>query len=214
MTTRDEHAVDADLAKAWREASSERAPAELDRRILEAARRAAPGRRGLLPAGWYRPLAYAATLVVGVALVLDVTNRQPVPGTPPSTVAEPAPAAEAAFDADPADPASDPGTGSGRRDEEPARQRAAPVADAETRLRFEKSAENAGRRLSEIAATAPAGSREERDATGRACDADSRATSASWWSCIEALEAAGRAQAAADEKRLLEERFPGFEAPQ
>ena len=59
MTDRDENLVDADLAKAWRDASHERTPAELDRRVLQAARRAVPRRRGWLPAGGYRPLAYA-----------------------------------------------------------------------------------------------------------------------------------------------------------
>jgi len=213
MTDRDDDLVDADLAKAWREASHERTPAELDRRVLQAARRAVPRRRGFLPAGWYRPLAYAATLVLGVALVLDVTNRQPEPGTLPATVAKPAPAAEAAADADSADVATRAATGARRQEDSPAREET-PAPDAETRQRFEKSAENAGRALSEIAATAPAASREEREADGRACDADSRATPAAWWRCIEALGAGGRAQAAADERRLLEERFPGFEVPE
>jgi len=214
MKDRNEQAVDNELAKAWREASDEQTPVELNRRVLEAARRAIPGRRGFLPRGWQRPLAYAATLVLGVALVLDVVNRQPAPGAPPSTLAEPAPSAEAASGAVSADPATDAGTASRRQDDVPARPRAAPAVDADTRQRFEKSVENAGRALSEIAATAPGGSREEPDTTGRACNADSRATAADWWRCIEALEAAGRTLAAAEEKRLLAERFPGFKAPE
>ncbi len=92
MTGNDDSTRDETISAAWREASTDTSPHSLDRKVLREAARAA-GRTARMPA-WTRPLAFAATLVLGVALLLHMQAELdspyppaelPVPGRQPAT---------------------------------------------------------------------------------------------------------------------------------
>lgn len=65
--------VDQTVSRAYREISDERAPEHLDRAILAKAARAARPRYARSRA-WTRPLAWAATIALSVAIVLELTQ--------------------------------------------------------------------------------------------------------------------------------------------
>ena len=69
--------TDALVTRTYREIADERAPDHLDRTVLKEAANAARPRYSRLRS-WTRPMAWAATVVLSVALVLEVTNA-PVP---------------------------------------------------------------------------------------------------------------------------------------
>ena len=84
-TERDTGIADEVVSETYRQHSDERAPERLNRQILDLAAseleaRGAPGR---LSTRWSRPLAWAATIALSLAIVLELTE---LPGTP----AEPA----------------------------------------------------------------------------------------------------------------------------
>ena len=58
----------------YRELASEKTPPELDRQVLAMAARGGRTRHGRARA-WIRPVAWAATIVLGVAAVLEVTRN-------------------------------------------------------------------------------------------------------------------------------------------
>jgi hypothetical protein len=83
--------ADARLRRAYRSLATERTPAELDRMVLAEAGRAAPTRRQALPA-WARPLAFAASALICVGVVLQ-WQTAPEPVDRAAIPAEPAAAA-------------------------------------------------------------------------------------------------------------------------
>lgn len=98
MTERDDRGLDeyleggSRLSKRYREASRESAPPELDAAILAQARAAVRPRR----TRWLRPLALAATVVLGVNVGYELYRAEPVPGRVSARAEDaPAPAASA-----------------------------------------------------------------------------------------------------------------------
>lgn len=73
--------ADALVSQAYRDLADERAPEHLDRTILRGAAKEARPRYSRFIA-WTRPMAWAATVMLSVALVLEVTNT-PSPGIVP-----------------------------------------------------------------------------------------------------------------------------------
>ena len=92
---------DAEVSARYRELAQERTPKHLDKAVLSAAAEAARPRYSRLRS-WTRPLAWAATVVLSVALVLEVSKLP----TPDSQVFE-VPAGDTALESGAADAADD-----------------------------------------------------------------------------------------------------------
>jgi hypothetical protein len=87
----DDSLSDARVRRAYRSLATERTPAEVDAAVLAEARRARPPRANVLP-GWARPLAFAASALLCVGLVLQ-WQTAPEPVDAVTIPAEPAAAA-------------------------------------------------------------------------------------------------------------------------
>ncbi len=87
-----EDANNRELTEAYRDLATESTPAELDDRILRMAERETRSRYGIARA-WVRPVAWAATIGLSLAIVLEVTQV-----IPPASEPEPAPRSEAALE--------------------------------------------------------------------------------------------------------------------
>lgn len=72
------------VSGAYREMANEQTPADLDRKVLAMAAAAARGRQGL-PRTWFRPLAWAATIALSFALVLEISQVGDMPLVPDVT---------------------------------------------------------------------------------------------------------------------------------
>ena len=78
MNERDNSAPDQRVSDAYREMANERKPQALNDKILRMAARAKPA-RSLIPRPWMKPVAWAATIGLSLAIVLELTQ---VPQTP------------------------------------------------------------------------------------------------------------------------------------
>lgn len=176
------------VSRAYRAWSGERTPPELDRAILRHAADEAAAPRASRTA-WFRPLAFAATLVLGVALIYDMQSQTDPPLQLPETSTD-RPAAGDAGDAQEAA-----ATAAGAND---ARLQDAPAAPP---TRYKPSGPRATK---ERVLT------EEREAVPPSahCTGEQTADAESWRRCIEALRDAGNTEAAAEESIRFEARFP------
>lgn len=209
-----------ELSEAYRALASEKAPAHLDRAVLAeaacAAGTARPVRR--LP-GWLRPLAFVATAVLSLAIVLEVTRTNDQPSTavpaanetggmaPRQNVERMAP--EGARNEEAQDPA-------------PASDLSSAAPDAGGRL---QRADREARRLipedssAELPSAAPAALDAAADGAstaaepGRFCTSRQSSSAESWWACIDQLRRAGDAEAADAEQALMQTAFPDFAPP-
>lgn len=140
-------ARDGRLARAWREASREEPPAELDDAVRAAARRAvhAGPRVGHGPFGgrWRVPLSIAAVLVVSATLTLLVAERREhvpsagldaAPAAPPAAEAPPAEDQKLAEPHAPAKDAAPPGASAPSLRKQPAAETAQPAGESRTEL--------------------------------------------------------------------------------
>ena len=95
MTTRNEH--DPRVTETYRDLATEKTPAELDDEVLAMAAREARTRYGLTRA-WIRPVAWAATIALSLAFILEMTRYQEVDthDAAPELSEESAPRADAA----------------------------------------------------------------------------------------------------------------------
>lgn len=231
---------DTAVEKLYRETATERAPAHLDRAVLDAAARA--GRRSYSRLRmWTRPAAWAAVVMLSVALILETRELPVEDRLPPMTVEPASPAdvrrveeAEAADEAD-----RDAGNEiAERKAEAPVRKsdlgagHAPGAVDAEefratddalmeraedmARMRQQQSdaAQPASAPAAEsLSFTAEAArSAKSLEESSPACDETAREEPATWLDCIVELEEAGFAAAAGRERELLAEAFPAFEA--
>lgn len=234
--------IDDEVRAAYRDASSRlRTPAGLDRAVLEAARDAGPKR--FAPA-WTRPLAFAATLVLGVTLLFEMQGQQelaPVSGerspqreavTPASTESADEtrgsmPAAKPAMPAvPPADGAVElPSMERQRLDPDDAASSDTSFSDAALlpgvsapQPRLQRGAARSANEAAESLATGLAADepvlKREDGESAPQCTAAQRLEPESWQACIDALENAGHRDAASDERRRLSTRFPEFTAPE
>ena len=198
------------LSETYRELATERTPEHLDRAVLAEAGRAARPRYSRLTT-WTRPMAWAATVLLSVALVLEITRTpepqlrevEPIgqsgdePGRRQESVNEyraPAPRA------DEQKPAALQST---------AKQQFAPESsDADVIDRAEEMMRTRAADVSADAAFATTGSARMEPA----CDEEAIATAESWLKCIEALEAAGFTEKASEQRERLAAAFPEFAA--
>jgi hypothetical protein len=224
---------DARVSETYREIAREQTPQKLDQAVLRAAAKAARPRYSRSIA-WTRPAAWAATITLSVALVLELT-REPAPQPTASDAVLPASVAE---------PPS--ASSTGRRDVTPrlqleesadlAKRERAPLeaqsfapsdADmlrqAEDMARPEESQDPvalvpaAKSRLAPAAATFEMSRKTALDNAAvmsdeaSACGPDQVADPESWLECIRELEAAGLTTVAEEQRALLAETFPDFD---
>jgi hypothetical protein len=198
--------ADALVSQAYRDLADERTPEHLDRTILRAAAKAARPRYSRFIA-WTRPMAWAATVMLSVALVLEVTNS-PSPGVVSfdetiGTFEVQSPEADAKDDGPVDSPEESvvPASELTKKQSSDMRQKAAAIAEQEIAPQQPEARERA-ELLSDAAFSAPVAD----------CDQDAVATPQTWLECIVALEDADRDDAAREQRALLAAAFPDFDA--
>ena len=152
-------------------------------------------------------MAWAATIMLSVALVLEVTNS-PSPGVVSvdetiGTFEVQSPEADAKDDG-PADSPEEsvvPASELTKKQRSDMRQKAAAIAEQEIAPQQPEARERA-ELLSDAAFSAPVTD----------CNQDAVATPQAWLECIVALEDADRDDAAREQRALLAEAFPDFDA--
>lgn len=204
-------ADDPRVSDIYRDVAAERTPEHLDQAVLREAAAAARPRYWRLRL-WTRPAAWAAIVLLSATLLLQVSQVQPPLGdtTPPVLELD---------------------------------DRSAPGESAERATRMERERGDAGRAAKATGTTVPRQEQPAIEALEEAvsrdadmlmqavdiapaapaaasggtptpaCDATARAAPEHWLECIAELEDAGLAVAAEQERRLLAEAFPDFEAP-
>ncbi len=180
------------LGRAWRAVSDERTPGGLDRAVLQHAREALADGGRATPGGWLAPLAVAAALVLGVAVLIEM------------------PASNWTGDAD-----TGPGSTPPRLEE----QVSAPLADDRSLRKAGSADANKARQgkvqrpastaagndaLNEHAGAVDAGV----DVRNDHCDSEDTSSADEWWNCIETLRKSGEVEAAEAELLRLRERYP------
>lgn len=197
--------ADALVSQAYRDLADERTPEHLDRTILRAAAKAARPRYSRFIA-WTRPMAWAATVMLSVALVLEVTNS-PSPGVVSfdetiGTFEVQSPEADAKDDGPVDSPEESvvPASELTKKQSSDMRQKAAAIAEQEIAPQQPEARERA-ELLSDAAFSAPVTD----------CSQDAVATPQAWLECIVALEDADRDDAAREQRALLAEAFPDFD---
>ena len=218
---------DTRVFEAYRSGATETTPPELDDAILRMAASKAPTRYGLAR-GWLRPLGWAATIGLSLALVLEISQFQDIP-----VVAKPetemlkervvsddmalkpqdadivrrklnkhtgaaSPAKARVEYTESAAPAA---MDSAAQRQEVASDGAGPVHEAEEQVRMRAS----GARLTALP--------DQKRAHSEYCDEDARRTAKSWYTCIEKLKDEGLTDAAKQELDALLAKFPEFREP-
>ena len=201
--------VDANLRSSYRAAASEAAPADLDRAVLQKARRELAGAVSRQYT-WFRPVAFAATVALSLALLLNFTETGMVDS--PLTGDE-----AAGIDR----PATNGGRNEPQQDTSSAAEAFGDAAEA-----AEKNAENpeqaANVRLQPspspaIGETRPDGTAALPASTvtaNDACNDSQRASPGDWWRCIEALRENGRVDDAAAELEAFRATYPDYMPPE
>jgi len=208
MTTESNH-NDPRVSEAYQGLATEGTPPELDRRILAMAAGKSRSRYGMARA-WVRPVAWAATIGLSLAIVLEISQLKYE--TTPQLDADNVETLEEALILDDA-PAREDDDNRTRRESAKRSDAPAPVQlsvpaeeQARSRSGSEPAAAAAVQALSFDAATTP-----EKKEQVRHCDPDLRSSAETWYKCIEDLRAQGLADAADSELLLLLTEFPDFE---
>ncbi len=192
MTTeRDKEAIDELVSQTYREHSVEQAPERLNQEILSmAADNASRGSRtNFLFAAWTKPLAWAATIGISLAVVLELSQ---VPG---SSVDIAAPAAESIREefaqqrTDVLDEARK------QASQESGQNQNASLADEVTLQDADVAIIGKQNEFSKLVRPVPAAEKTQSDVE-RPCDAITRESAEDWLRCIEELREAGAVDAA------------------
>jgi len=227
---------DALVTQTYREVADQCAPEHLNQAILKEATNVARPRYSRLIT-WTRPMAWAATVMLSVALVLEL-SKVPAPelaifernsgkfevASPKTGLADDATTElleESAF------PAIPPGRASNADAEAPIRIE--PMKSAAKQTPFESGLEKRQRsglqkvRVEEqnlpattASAATPASfavSASLESSAAASCSEEMTAAPATWLECIEDLETAGRAEEANQQRQQLQMFFPDFELP-
>lgn len=218
MTTR-ANDNDPRVSDAYREIANEQTPAELDRKILAMAAAEARGSRGL-PRAWFRPLAWAATIALSFALVLEITQ---VDDIQPDNVVIPRSDADLAGVSDEsAELPAAAADAAGKQEDEvrmlqqlnkrsadaPAAAKAA-IAPAEPEV-LREAEEQASLRAEPGRAVSAAVERKEQS---DGCSEDARTSVETWYECVRNLRDAGQTDRAQQEFEELLLAFPDFREP-
>ena len=202
--------VDRDVRAMYRAAASEATPAELDRAIIREAARELK-RADVQRQNWFRPVAFAATVAMSLALVLNFTET--------GLLDSPADAVTTAGGDATSGRVSRP-TASGESLEEP-QQDAAAVSEA-----FNEAAEIAERHAEGFEAAASQRLQPSPASAGKlgepasaiaaegACTREQTVDADTWWRCIEELRRNGETELAAAELERLSASYPDYAPPQ
>jgi hypothetical protein len=228
---------DEQVSAAYRDSARERTPEHLDHQVLRMAKANAERPQYSRWMAWSRPLAWAATVALCLAITLEVTQLR----TPDHVALETVPAKVAAPASKPApelqkdkreqmldtdmderlrrtESASD-SMADAISDEKKSTARGASkqaVSEAATAGRMRQSADLAEAESVEELSVAPAYAASHAlaaDMPVGECSVESRLEPESWLECITDLEAAGDAEAAARQRETLIEVFPDFKLP-
>lgn len=204
MTTeRDKEAIDELVSQTYREHSVEQAPERLNQEILSmAADNASRGSRtNFLFAAWTKPLAWAATIGISLAVVLELSQ---VPG---SSVDIAAPAAESIREefarqrTDVLDEARK------QASQESGQNQNASLADEVTLQDADVAIIGKQNEFSKLVRPVPAAEKTQSDVE-RPCDAITRESAEDWLRCIEELREAGAVDAANRESEAYFLEYP------
>ncbi len=218
--TNDESSRDTAISELYREVAKEHTPEHLDARILdEAARRA--DRRYAAMTPWVRPFAWAATVGLTLAIVLEVT-RLPPPETDPTLLPTQltAPSSQGAAEQDVIQVGSEHARDSETNEvaiatSEPAGARAGAETFEATQMQSLDQARDIAR--TRLRANQPGGpdmndtlSVAPQRADREGCTEHDRRAPESWLACIENLEREGVLELAKTEREQLRAAFPEF----
>ena len=209
--------TDAVVTQIYRDSADQRAPETLNRAILDQAAKAARPRYSRL-ISWTRPTAWAVTVMLSVAIVLQLT-QVPVPES--ESIEDATQAVDTAAETpveqleETVRPEAEPGRVSSDVSSEIPKiealrstaKQVAPYAAAEKRQRSDRSKAAV---LEQEAATLGVASAAF-EATG--CDESVTAAVETWLRCIADLEEAGRSDAASEQRELFTAAFPDFDTP-
>lgn len=201
---------DSRVSEAYRSFSTESTPPDLDRRILSMA--ADDVRvRYWIPRTWVRPVAWAATIALSLAFVLEMSQFADEPAA--MTDSDIAEVLEKRSDAPTTmNVATPPAQSTPATAGATAMENAPESLDSEADdMSFLREAEEQARMRSEPARLVPAFA-EKKEQTAN-CDEDVRASAENWYECVIALRDAGHAEAAYQEFEALLSKFPDFREP-
>lgn len=215
--------TDERVSRSYRDVATETAPGHLDAAVL--AQAVAAGRsRYARSRAWTRPVAWAATIVLCVAVVLELTRAPQPDGEMPAPemgFAAPSPAKP-----EQAEPAAAPAVQApvmkteapqikaAAEDARQATPAAASPLDADTFRPRDTDMLQRAKETAELRSGANLEARPQNltDEAAPTCDAEATATPETWLDCIRDLEKAGLMAQAEKERRLLEAAFPDFDA--
>ena len=198
------------VSETYRDIATETSPANLDDKVMAMARQEARTRYGLARA-WIRPVAWAATIGLSFAFILEMTYFSD--DAPPVDAAAPA-----RIDRDVAKEA-EPATQAPAVKRAPAGVVAAPEIKANEMPALREDEERVDEAAASYAADSQAPQlRRERASlqmadTADHCDAEDRKDADSWYRCVLALREQGLEDAAMAEFDALREVFPDFREP-
>ena len=209
---KDETHHDETVSAGYRELATERTPAYLDQQVLRMATNRGEHADYARSISWTRPLAWAATVALCLAITLQLT-RVPAPEEIVSGTQLPEPAAvsptekleSAAAKASSLHDEADITTPARRNRDDSV---AAPAASFELR-----SKDSDALRRAEEMARLQHGTNTGQRVTAPICPEEARATPESWLKCIAELEEIGDLEAAALERASLVAVFPEFKLP-
>ena len=219
---------DTRVSEVYRALATETTPPELDDTILKMAASNVPTRYALVR-GWLRPVAWAATIGLSLAFILEISRYQDIPVAPApvmENVEMRAISPDAAMNSNDEDIASR--KLNKHADAPIAGKAVAPSADSgmpaamESAVqRLDIATDEAGTlpeteetvrlRASQARQAAPPAERKEQ---AEHCDAAARDTVESWYSCVEGLREDGLDDAARQELDALLIEFPDFREPE
>ena len=216
---------DALVSRTYREAAGEQVPDDLDRAVLHRARQHSSNRysRSVI---WLRPMAWAATIGLCLAIVVEINN---VPQSMPVPLVLPAAPEDALTDAEKLDveaveaPRIQGGAATTdmnkaiapqRFETELRRQRAKKTVDDQGRVDLQNVPQHSKTEARETGFVQAeiVDSLESKDtAILTTCDEKVRSTPQTWLECIETLEDGGLDAMATEQRELLREAFPDFD---
>lgn len=201
------------VSEVYREISSETTPPELDRKILAMA---ADDRRAKywIPRAWMRPVAWAATIALSLAFVLEMSQVADPPAPQVDPLAAEALEERVLSDEDAAKSKDESAVRQrlNKRSDAPATESASMSLqmEADDMNLLDEAEEQARMRFAPAPSAVAAPEKKEQPAT---CDDDVRKAPESWYECVEALRDAGNTMAAQQELESLLAEFPEFREP-
>jgi type II secretory pathway component PulM len=206
---------DDSVSTAYRDLAQERTPEHLDRKILAMAAKSAQQPSYSRWIRWARPVAWAATIVLCLAITLELA-WQPAVQTPagsPSTTLPQLQKQEASQQVHgPAPTAARPDAD--KADAELQQEVAESIANTDAAEKAGVARSASMQAVESVASDAPAAAARSRSiADSPVCPENRRSSAESWFECILELREAGEHSVAEREQQLLIDTFPDFKTP-